>query len=196
MKPQLVLLGGPNGAGKSTYYDTFLSHLDLPFLNADLLAAESGIDSFEAARVLDAERARRVAVGEGFITETVFSDPAGEKLQLLLDAQAAGFDVTLVYIGVASPELSSRRVDQRLQHGGHDVPREKLVGRSVRSLQNLRRALPVLDKIDVFDNSSSDAPYEPIATFERGVMTWCTQKQLPAWLEGIIPMHRKKPRKR
>ncbi|HEY4057819.1 MAG TPA: zeta toxin family protein [Kofleriaceae bacterium] len=196
MKPQLVLLAGPDGAGKSTYYDAFLSHLDLPFLNADLLAAESGIDSFEAARILDAERAHRVSVGQGFVTETVFSDPAGEKLQLLLDAQAAGFDVTLVYIGVASPELSSRRIDQRIAHGGHDVPREKLAGRAVRSLENLRRSTPVLDKVDVFDNSSREAPYEPIATFERGEMTWCTKKALPTWTKGIIPTARKKPRKR
>ena len=49
MKPQLVLLAGPNGAGKSTFYDVFLSESSLPFLNADLFAAETDLDSLEAA---------------------------------------------------------------------------------------------------------------------------------------------------
>ena len=57
MSPVLVLLGGPNGAGKSTYYELHLSSIGLPFLNADVLAAESGMDSFEAARVRDKKRA-------------------------------------------------------------------------------------------------------------------------------------------
>jgi predicted ABC-type ATPase len=194
-KPQLALIAGPNGAGKSTYYDAFLSDSELPFLNADLLAAHTGIDSFEAARTLDGERERRVANGEGFITETEFSDPGGEKLRLLEAAQAAGFDVTLIYIGVASPELSSHRIDQRIGHGGHDVPRVKLPGRAARSLENLRKSIPVLDRIKVYDNSSRELPYRLLAIFEKGELTWSTD-DVPAWAKGIIPTSRKKPRKR
>src|SRR4051794_31446668 len=105
MKPQIVMLAGPNGAGKSTFYDAFLSRSPLPFLNADLFAAETGVDSFEAARVLDATRDRLVEDRIGFITETVFSDPHGHKLGLLQRATAAGYDVTLIYIGVRNAEL-------------------------------------------------------------------------------------------
>jgi predicted ABC-type ATPase len=71
------MLAGPNGAGKSTFYDAFLAESPLPFLNADLVAAELQLDSFEAARLLDATRQRRIEDGLGFITETVFSDPYG-----------------------------------------------------------------------------------------------------------------------
>ncbi|MBA3455116.1 MAG: ATPase, partial [Deltaproteobacteria bacterium] len=94
MKPQLVVLAGPNGAGKSTFYDVFLSESELLFLNADLFAAETGIDSFDAARILDETRARMIQDGIGFITETVFSDPHGAKLTMLRSAVEAGFDVT------------------------------------------------------------------------------------------------------
>ena len=109
MTPQLVVLAGPNGAGKSTFYDVFLSESPLPFLNADLFAKETGIDSVEAARILDATRARMIAGHLGFITEPVFSDPYGAKLDMLREAVAAGYEVTLIYIGVAHADLSALR---------------------------------------------------------------------------------------
>src|SRR2546427_6834297 len=92
VKPQLVLIAGPNGAGKSTFYGEFLRKLRLPFLNADILEARSGIPSVEAARILDAIRNELIEQGVGFITETVFSDPLGAKLGLLRKAVNAGYD--------------------------------------------------------------------------------------------------------
>jgi predicted ABC-type ATPase len=141
MTPQLVVLAGPNGAGKSTFYDVFLADSPLPFLNADLFAAETGVDSLEAARILDATRDRMIEDGLGFITETVFSDPHGAKLDMLRKAVAAGYDMTLIYIGVASAELSARRVDQRIARGGHDVPRDRIASWFERSLDNLAKAI-------------------------------------------------------
>src|SRR5947207_12503887 len=99
MTPQLVVLAGPNGAGKSTFYDVFLAESPLPFLNADLFAAETGVDSLEAARILDATRDQMIVDRLSFITETVFSDPHGAKLDMLRKAVDAGYDVTLIYIG-------------------------------------------------------------------------------------------------
>lgn len=37
-KPLLIILTGVNGSGKTTFHAKYLSHLALPFLNADLLA--------------------------------------------------------------------------------------------------------------------------------------------------------------
>jgi predicted ABC-type ATPase len=192
MRPQLVLLAGPNGAGKSTFYDVFLSDSPLPFLNADLFAAETGIESFEAARILDATRDRMIDDGLGFITETVFSDPQGFKVDMLRKAVAAGFDVTLIYIGVISAELLPRRVDQRIARGGHDVPRDRIASRFERSLENLRRAINVVPNIELFDNSSVENPYRHIASFRDGKLSWRAAGQLPRWARGIVPATRRK----
>ncbi len=184
MKPQLVMLAGPNGAGKSTFYDLFLSASQLPFLNADLVAAKSGIDSFAAARLLDELRARMIEEGNGFITETVFSDPDRAMLAMLEKAVAAGYDVTLIYVGLAMPALSERRVAQRVARGGHDVPIEKLTDRFARSLANLAAALRVLPAIKIYDNSSARVPYRLVATIENRATTFRAAK-LPRWLAGI-----------
>ena len=190
MNPQLVMLAGPNGAGKTTYYDVFLADSPLPFLNADRFAAETKIDSFEAARILDATRARMIVDGLGFITETVFSDPHGVKLGMLRDAIGAGYDVTLVYIGIASAELSERRVEQRLALGGHDVPRDKLASRYDRSLANLREAIAFVPAVEVFDNSLVEEPYRHVASFEDGVLTWRDAGTIPAWCRGFVRSQR------
>jgi predicted ABC-type ATPase len=192
MKPQLVLLAGPNGAGKSTFYDAFLADSPLPFLNADLFAAEIGIDSLEAARILDATRDRMIDDGLGFITETVFSDPQGLKVEMLRRAVDAGYDVKLIYIGVMSAELLPRRIDQRIARGGHDVPRDRIAARFERSLENLRRSIAVVPAIELFDNSSVETPYRHIATFSNGKLHWRAPGQLPRWARSVIPTMRRK----
>ena len=186
MKPQLVVLAGPNGAGRSTFYDAFLSKSPLPFLNADLFAAETGIDSLEAARILDATRERMIADGLGFVTETVFSDPFGAKLDMLRKAVAAGYEVTLISIGLANAKLASRRIDQRLDEGGHDVPRDRIASRMARSLDNLAEAIRFVPRIEIYDNSSEDEPYRRLARFETGTLTWRMPGRLPAWLRRFV----------
>lgn len=192
MTPQLVMLAGPNGAGKSTYHDVFLAESPLPFLNADLLAAETGVDSLEAARILDATRARMIDDRLGFITETVFSDPYGEKLGMLRKAVDAGYDVTMIYIGLTSPELAARRVDQRLEHGGHDVPRDRLAARYKRSLANLRDAIAFVPTVELFDNSLVEEPYRHLASFRNGALTLRADGILPAWCRGLVPAKRRR----
>ena len=190
------MLAGPNGAGKSTFYDVYLADSPLPFLNADLFAAETGVDSLEAARILDATRSRMVDDGLGFITETVFSDPHGEKLGLLRKATNAGYEVRLIYIGIASAELSSLRVDQRLAHGGHDVPRDRIASRFTRSLANLREAVTFVSIAQLFDNSLVDEPFQHIATFKAGSLEWRRKGALPRWSRGIVGAASRRPKRR
>ncbi len=196
MTPVLVFLAGPNGAGKSTFYELHLKKLGLPFLNADVFAAETGVDSFEAARILDRSRSEMIARGESFITETVFSDPHGAKLDMLRAAVEAGFDVRLIFIGLGSPDLSRRRVAQRVAIGGHDVPTEKLAGRYARSLANLKSAIFVVSNVRIYDNSSATEPYRRLARFQNGQLVLRGEGRMPAWTKGIIPPASKRRRKK
>src|SRR5580700_6469118 len=141
MGARLLFLAGPNGAGKTTFFEAFLRGSGLPFVNADRIGAALGISDTEAAAAADAARRQLLAEGMSFITETVFSDPVGAKLQFLRDAIAADYRVTLHFIGISSAQLSGARVSQRVRTGGHDVPPERLERRFRQSLENLRQAL-------------------------------------------------------
>lgn len=169
----LVVVAGPNGAGKSTFFECFLEPLGLRFVNADLIARAiepeaPGTVAYEAAKIADAERRLLVSEGVSFCMETVFSDPVGDKIAFLKEAQSAGYVLFLIFIGIDSPELSIGRIIQRVAEGGHDVPDEKVYARFPRTLANLREALKFVDYAFLFDNSSCDEPYRLVASTIKG----------------------------
>ena len=125
-RPVLVVVAGPNGAGKSTFFAEHLQELGLLFVNADHIArllreAEPGLPTSQLDRRAfdEAERLRTdlIDLRFGFCTETVLSDPAGAKLDVMERARSAGFVVLLVFIGLAGPALSVARVaSKRLEN--------------------------------------------------------------------------------
>jgi len=172
-RPILIVLAGSNGAGKSTYYRAALSETGLPFINADELAAamrpdDPGAVAYEAMRVADARRAEALLDRHSFIMETVFSDPHGAKLAFLRRARAAGYCVVVIFIRIATPELSRARVMQRVAEGGHDVPDAKLEERFPRTLANARQALALADLGLVLDNTSQREPYQLVESWRDG----------------------------
>ena len=192
-RPVLIVLAGPNGAGKSTFFAEYLHGLGLLFVNADHIArmmrdagpgvAPAQLDrrAFEEAERL---RADLLELRFGFCTETVFSDPAGAKLDFIERARAAGFVVLLVFIGLASPALSVARVATRVARGGHDVPNDKLIARFPRTLKNLRGAVSTVDKAFLLDNSTVSVPYRPVATYADGRLAE-QFPPLPRWTAGL-----------
>ncbi len=153
MDPVLVALAGPKGAGKTTFYEAHLSGLGIPFLNADRLTRQLGIEPYRAAAQIATIRDHFILQQQSFIMETVFSDPVGEKVDVLASAATQGFDVQLLYIGIASRDVSVARVESRTRAGGHSVPTEKLLNRFERSPANLERAIRALPDVVVIDNS-------------------------------------------
>jgi predicted ABC-type ATPase len=191
--PYLIVLAGPNGAGKSTFYELFLEGLPVPFINADRIArsafpGRAAVD-YEAARIAEAERRRLLAEAQSFVMETVFSDPAGDKVAFLRRARGAGYFAVLVYVGLDSPELAAARVAHRLANGGHDVPVARIKPRFIRSLANLRAALRFVDRAYLYDNSAT--PYVRVAETARGRILWQSAR-LPPWARGMLPRSARK----
>jgi predicted ABC-type ATPase len=186
MKPLLVMLGGPNGAGKTTFYESFLSHLDLPFVNPHDIGKIVGLSAYEAAEEATLIREAMVHRGEGFITETVFSDPHGAKVEFLVSAAREGFDVQLIFIGLQSANQSRTRVRRRKECGGHDVPAKKLRDRYPRTLKNLARAVSALPRVTVYDNSSSIYPFRFVVEFRERKLVRRADGTIPLWARPLL----------
>ena len=185
-RPVIVALAGPNGAGKTTFYRAHLQDAALRYVNADVLAHELGLHPYVAAKAADALRRELVRQRESFVFETVFSDPAGDKLAFLLDSAKAGYSVVLCHIGISGPAVSEERVAMRVSQGGHDVPAEKLIARYPRTQANLRRAIRELPQVWIFDNDDLSRPFRLVAVYEDGrQIKLC--KPVPGWLEGLLP---------
>lgn len=184
-RPILVALAGPNGAGKTTFYQAYLKPAGLRFLNADEVARELGVEAYEAAQVVTRLRQELVKQRESFVFETVFSDPAGDKLGFLKAAARSAYTVVLCFIGLSGPEMCDQRVAMRVSQGGHDVPVEKLVSRFPRTLANLRAAIRELPQVLVFDNDDLAVPFRRVAVTRGGRLVWSTDP-LPKWLRDLI----------
>lgn len=185
-RPILVALAGSNGAGKTTFYHAHLGPAGLCFVNADVLARELGLDPYAAAKVADALRRELVRQRESFVFETVFSDPAGDKLTFLKDVAKSGYTVVLCFIGISGPDVSEERVAMRVSQGGHDVPTGKLIARFPRTLANLRVALRELPHVLSFDNDDLRIPFRQVAVFQKGQRV-SLNPPTPKWLKLLLP---------
>jgi predicted ABC-type ATPase len=185
-RPIIVAIAGPNGAGKTTFYYAHIRPAGLRLVNADLLARELHLDAYAAARVAGVLRRELLNQRESFAFETVFSDPAGDKLAFLKEAGNAGYTTLLCFIGVSSPKVSSERVAMRVSQGGHDVPPEKLESRYPRTLANLKAAIGGLPYVWIFDNDDLRAPYRLVAVFEQGRLARL-HKPVAKWVKPLLP---------
>ncbi len=190
-RPVLVVIAGPNGSGKTTFFESFIASFGLPFVNADVIAKEMAAKGqkpgdYEAAKAADARRRELLAKRRSFCMETVFSDTVGSKRKFLRDARKSGYAIVLVFVGLDHVETSRARVAQRVSGGGHAVPDRKIEERFPRTLENLRKAIGLVDHAFLFDNSSFDAPFQPVAVCAAGE-TRQLFPPLPAWALSVLP---------
>lgn len=180
LRPIILCIAGSNGAGKTTFYETFLHNSGLTYINPDKLALNLSIESEEATKIANNLRTELIRQKESFIFETVLSDPVGDKIRFLADAQTQGFHVEMIFIAINSAQTSDQRVSMRVSQGGHDVPSEKIIQRFPRTLENLKRAIKILPRVSVFDNSDIAHPYRLVAQYEKGALS-TDPDSMPAW---------------
>ncbi len=186
MQPVLIMLAGPNGAGKSIYHRVYLSHLNLPFLNADNLASKADLDAYTSAKQIARMREIMCAQKQSFITETVLSDPIGAKINFLKQASKQGFQVRLIFIGIADAALSQKRVASRVKAGGHDVPPDKIQQRYPRTLDNLKRGIEQLSDVWTYDNSSYEKPYHLLVRYKDNKKVYKSTNPIPDWAQLFV----------
>lgn len=184
-RPLLVAIAGPNGAGKTTFFHSHLASFGGKFVNADDLAQELSLTPYEAMKLTDFIRQQLIVQKQSFAFETVFSDPVGDKLRFLQEAEESGYHVILCFIGLSSAAQSLERVAMRVSRGGHSVPQAKLRARYPRTLRNLQRALPEIPRVLIFDQSDLTRPYHLLAVFDKGKPVFTTS-QVPAWLRKVL----------
>ena len=107
----LWVFAGPNGAGKTTLFNDMLRG-QTPYINADEIVGEldpasGGVDVIRAGRLAIERRNAMVARGESLSIETTLS--GNSALAFMRKAKAAGFRISLAYVGIDTPELSRAR---------------------------------------------------------------------------------------
>lgn len=193
--PVFHLLAGPNGAGKSTLYralvrDGILS-ADLAFINADLFEREhlqhitDPVQRSQAARDwADAQRASKLAGGESFVSETVFSHES--KLALIDEALAQDFVVALYVVALDDPQRLLARVQSRVQEGGHFVPPDKILTRYPRTLSHLSHAVRLVTVAYLYEGRDLEDGGPFMVAMCEGAKVTIFADHLPRWAVMVL----------
>ena len=192
-RPTLCVIAGPNGSGKTTTTEQLLSNewgADSQYINPDNIAQEEFGDWNDKEAVLKAaKRATEIRYEcleqkRDFVFETVFSAP--EKLEFIQKAHEAGFFIRLFFVCTENPKINAARIAQRYLNGGHEVPISKIVSRYFKSLENARRAISIVDRAYIYDNSVENAlPQLLFRTVDGEVFRQYTD-DVPEWAEMLV----------
>lgn len=113
--------------------------------------------------------------GMPFAFETVFSHLQAQadgsyrsKIDVIRALQEHGYYVILLFVGLASADLSVLRVRTRKTQGGHDVAEDKLRSRFPRTQQAIRMASAVANLTLMFDNSRDTDHAFTLVRAQRG----------------------------
>ena len=165
--PNLYVIAGCNGAGKTT-----ASYSVLP----EMLGCKEFVNADEIARGLSPFQPEKVAIEAGRIMLKRIKDLLAQKvdfafettlstksyMQFIRHAKLEGYDVSLVYFWLNSPELAIERVKIRVASGGHDIPDDVVRRRYWAGIKNLSQLyLPICDYWTLIDNSTP--PFQIVA---------------------------------
>lgn len=165
--PRLYIISGCNGAGKTTASYTLLPEMleCRQYVNSDEFAKglapfDPESASIQASRLMLMRIKYLFRRKEDFSIETTLATRT--LLKMIKMAQAEGYEVTLMYFWLNSPDLAVARVKARVEAGGHNIPEETVRRRyKVGLAYFFRDYAPLCDRWILADNSQ--VPFRVIA---------------------------------
>lgn len=169
--PKLYIISGCNGSGKTTASYTLLPDLlDCKhFVNSDEFA--KSLSPFDpSAASITASRYMLMKINyllgryEDFAIETTLATRS--LVKIIQQAQSVGYEVTILYFWLNSPELAVQRVRDRVTAGGHNIPESVIRRRYVMGLQYFFNTyMPICERWVLADNSRT--PFTVVAEGSR-----------------------------
>ncbi len=163
-----TIIGGVNGAGKSSLTGSLRAErTDLGIVvDPDQLTAQC----IETA----------LADGVNFTQETTLS--GGYPKRLCRRAKQAGYFIRLYYVGLDTAEESLRRIKNRVERGGHDIPAKDVQARFAHRFADVAKILPYCDEAKFFDNENG---FALVAEYRNGQLLQVGNK-CPVWLHQMM----------
>jgi len=161
-KPTCFIIAGPNGAGKTTFALRYLPQIAgcRNFVNADLIAyGFSPFDSlsaqYEAGKIFLRQIYGNIEKRADFAFETTLAGRG--HINLIKKLKRDGWEVVLFFLWIPDAAFSKKRVRERVEHGGHDIPDDTIYRRFPRIMRNLIKIyIPLCDKTICYDNSKPE----------------------------------------
>ncbi|MCL2433114.1 MAG: hypothetical protein FWD16_01150 [Clostridia bacterium] len=178
---QYTIIGGVNGAGKSSLTGVLKNQLrDLGvIIDVDEMTFNLGkgtvVGGKAAIRLID----DCLEKGINLTQETTLSGVRTE--QTARRARELGYSIRMFYVGLNTLDECLKRIANRVEKGGHDIPMEDVTRRFEGRFEALARVLPYCDEAVFFDNENG---FVQVAEYRNGKIIPLVENR-PQWLVEI-----------
>ncbi|MDR1687497.1 MAG: hypothetical protein LBS21_02660 [Clostridiales bacterium] len=118
--------------------------------------------------------------GVSFTQETTLSGNFIKKT--VKAAHESGYFIRLFYIGLNSCEESIKRIKNRVEKGGHDIPASDVIRRFAGRFADLKAVLPYCMEAYFYDNENG---FNEVGEYRNGEIISKT-KTMPEWFNELL----------
>lgn len=176
-----TIIGGVNGVGKSSLSGVLSAeNSDLGIIiDTDKITAEIGGDKIKGGKLAIKRIDDCLNKGVNFTQETTL---AGVRtIKTIQKARELDYYIRLYYVGVSSSDESIKRIKNRVEKGGHNIPAEDVERRYNKRFEDLARVLPYCNEVRFFDNENG---FVEKAEYKNGSLI--TKSEVtPQWLKDL-----------
>ena len=190
--PTLFVIAGCNGAGKSSFSQAIIpTHLtsfdyDKHFLDIYNSLFDSELRDRMAHNMarnkLEKAIQKSIAKQNDFCYETNFNSTPLFWPNIF---KSANFNIELIYFCLNSIEEAKRRVQIRVENGGHYVPEKEIENRFIQGYHNLNKYFRNFDVVHLLDSSNyGEEPHHILSLYSGNLVV---SKNLPNFLQLLLP---------
>ncbi|SEW38521.1 zeta toxin family protein [Chitinophaga arvensicola] len=201
--PTLYIIAGSNGAGKSSagpdLLPTALIDKHAPF-DGDKLKSVKQLEfrnqlrcSYKEAgkladefvdKTFETQYKSALAQNEDFVYEGHFTEE--ESWTLIGLFKKAGYQVNMLFMGLATLEVSQDRVFKRAMNGGHNVPIYEIEKNYYGNLYKLNQHFDLIDELIILDSSEELVLH--LATKKGNTLVFhISPTEIPQWFSKGLP---------
>ena len=176
-----TIVGGVNGVGKSSLSGVLSAESsDLGIIiDTDKLISANGGDRLKGGKEAIALINKCLDNGVNFTQETTLSGV--RTVRTIKTARDLNYYIRLYYVGVSSADESIRRIKNRVEKGGHDIPTADVERRYQKRFEDLAAVLPYCNEVHLFDNENG---FVEKAEYRNGSLIF-KGTDIPDWLTEL-----------
>ena len=176
-----TIIGGVNGVGKSSLTGVLAAEsTDLGIIiDTDKITASLNGNKLQGGKEAIKRINNSLKMGINFTQETTLS--GSRTIKTIKKAQELNYFIRLYYIGVNSVDESLRRIKNRVEKGGHNIPANDVERRYNKRFEDLSEILPYCNEVKFYDNENG---FTEIAEYKNGELI-IKKSAIPIWITDL-----------
>ena len=176
-----TIIGGVNGVGKSSLTGVLAAENDDlgVIIDTDKITASLGGDKIKGGKAAIERINNSLKMGINFTQETTLS--GSRTLKTIKKARELNYFIRLYYVGVNSVDESIKRIKNRVEKGGHNIPDNDVMRRYNKRFEDLAIILPYCNEVRFYDNENG---FVEKAEYKNGMLIF-KSNIIPKWIKEL-----------